>query len=40
MTEVVTAAIEWKRNRPDDDDLLSALLRAEDGGDVLVRRTS
>lgn len=34
MVEVVTAAIEWKRRR-DDDDLLSALIRAEDDGDVL-----
>jgi cytochrome P450 len=38
MTEVVTAAIEWKRGRPDDDDLFNALLRAEDGGDVLSDR--
>ncbi|MCU1353040.1 MAG: cytochrome [Acidimicrobiales bacterium] len=35
MNEVVTAAIAWKRGRPDDDDLLNALIRAEDGGDVL-----
>jgi len=35
MNEVVTAAIEWKRGRPDDDDLFSALLRAEEDGDVL-----
>lgn len=35
MVEVVTAAIEWKRSRPDDDDLLGALIRAEDDGDVL-----
>lgn len=34
MVEVVTAAIAWKRTR-DDDDLLSALIRAEDDGDVL-----
>lgn len=34
MVEVVTAAIEWKRGR-EDDDLLSALIRAEDDGDVL-----
>ena len=34
MVEVVTAAIAWKRQR-DDDDLLSALIRAEDDGDVL-----
>ncbi len=38
MNEVVTAAIEWKRGRPDDDDLLGALLRAEDQGDVLSER--
>ncbi len=38
MTEVVTAAIEWKRSRPDDDDLLNALLQAEDDGDVLSDR--
>ncbi len=38
MTEVVTAAIAWKRGRPDDDDLLQALLRAEEGGDVLSER--
>jgi len=35
MNEVVTAAVEWKRGR-DDDDLLTALIRAEDGGDVLT----
>ncbi|MDQ6698270.1 MAG: cytochrome P450 [Actinomycetota bacterium] len=35
MNEVVTAAIDWKRGRPDDDDLFNALLRAEDDGDVL-----
>jgi cytochrome P450 len=35
ITEHVTAAIEWKRSRPDDDDLLNALIRAEDDGDVL-----
>jgi cytochrome P450 len=34
MVEVVTAAIAWKRTR-DDDDLLTALIRAEDDGDVL-----
>lgn len=38
MAEVVTAAIAWKRGRPDDDDLLQALLRAEEGGDVLSER--
>lgn len=35
ITEHVTAAIEWKRARPDEDDLLNALIRAEDDGDVL-----
>ncbi len=34
MWEVVRGAIEWKRGR-DDDDLLTALIRAEDDGDVL-----
>ncbi|MCU1455323.1 MAG: cytochrome [Acidimicrobiales bacterium] len=34
MNRVVTEAIAWKRGRPDDD-LLTALIRAEDGGDVL-----
>ncbi len=34
MNEVVRAAIEWKRER-DDDDLLTGLIRAEDDGDVL-----
>ncbi|MBK6857664.1 MAG: cytochrome P450 [Microthrixaceae bacterium] len=34
MNEVVTDAVEWKRGR-DDDDLLTALIRAEDDGDVL-----
>ncbi|MCU1496801.1 MAG: cytochrome [Acidimicrobiales bacterium] len=34
MREVVAEAIAWKRQR-DDDDLLSALIRAEDSGDVL-----
>lgn len=34
MNEVVRAAIEWKRGR-DDDDLLSALIKAEDDGDVM-----
>jgi len=38
MTEVVTEAIDWKRGRPDDDDLLSALIQAEDGGEVLTER--
>ena len=34
MNEVVTAAIAWKRQR-DDDDLLTALIHAEDEGDML-----
>jgi cytochrome P450 len=34
MNEVVMEAVEWKRKR-DDDDLLTGLIRAEDGGDVL-----
>ncbi len=34
MEEVVAEAIRWKRTR-DDDDLLTALIRAEDEGDVL-----
>lgn len=34
MREVVLAAIEWKRGR-DDDDLLRALIAAEEDGDVL-----
>ncbi|MEJ7584845.1 MAG: cytochrome P450 [Acidimicrobiales bacterium] len=38
MTEVLGDAIAWKRARPDDDDLLNALIRAEDGGDVLSER--
>jgi len=35
MREMVDAAVEWKRGRPDDDDLLNVLLQAEEGGDVL-----
>jgi cytochrome P450 len=35
MVEVVTDVIRWKRGRPDDDDLLAALIRAEEGGDRL-----
>lgn len=35
MREVVIAAIDWKRGR-DDDDLLDALIRAEEDGDVLT----
>lgn len=37
MRQVVTDAITWKRGRLDqDDDLLAALIRAEDDGDVLT----
>jgi cytochrome P450 len=36
MTEAVTEAIAWKRTRPDDDDLLSALIRAEEDGQKLT----
>jgi cytochrome P450 len=36
MIEVITDAIAWKRGRLDtDDDLLAALIRAEDDGDML-----
>jgi len=36
MVEVIEEVIAWKRTRVDvDDDLLTALIRAEDGGDVL-----
>lgn len=35
MDAVVADAIAWKRGRPDDDDLLQAMIRAEDDGDVL-----
>ncbi len=36
MQQVVTDAIAWKRGRLDqDDDLMAALIRAEDDGDVL-----
>jgi cytochrome P450 len=35
MNAVVADAITWKRGRPDDDDLLQAMIRAEDDGDVL-----
>jgi cytochrome P450 len=34
MRRVVAEAITWKRTR-DDDDLLTAMIRAEDGGDTL-----
>jgi len=37
MSEHVTAAIEWKRKHPADD-LLSGLIAAEDGGDVLTEQ--
>ncbi|MEO6629387.1 MAG: cytochrome P450 [Aquihabitans sp.] len=37
MNEVVTAAIAWKRGR-NDDDLLTALIHAEDAGDKLTDR--
>jgi cytochrome P450 len=36
MREMVAAAVRWKRNRPDDDDLLNTLLRRDDDGDVLT----
>ena len=37
MIEVITDAIAWKRGRLDqDDDLLAALIRAEDDGDMLT----
>ena len=36
MRGIVGEAIAWKRGRPDDDDLLQALIRAEDEGDVLT----
>lgn len=35
MKAVVSDAIEWKRGRPDDDDLLNALIHAEENGTVL-----
>ncbi|HEX2575628.1 MAG TPA: cytochrome P450 [Aquihabitans sp.] len=35
MNRVISEAIAWKRGRPDDDDLLGALIAAEDHGDVL-----
>ncbi|MBI2709173.1 MAG: cytochrome P450 [Actinobacteria bacterium] len=38
MTELVTEVVQWKRGRPDDDDLLQALICADDGGDVLTDR--
>ena len=37
MVEVIADAIAWKRGRLDqDDDLLAALIRAEDDGDMLT----
>lgn len=36
MREMVSAAVEWKRSRPEDDDLLNALLRRDDDGDALT----
>jgi cytochrome P450 len=39
MNEMLTEVIEWKRGRLDvDDDVFTALLRAEEGGDVLSQR--
>ncbi len=35
MRDAVAEAIAWKRTRPDDHDLLSALIAAEEEGDVL-----
>ena len=35
MNEVITDAVAWKRGRPDDDDLLGAMIRAEEDGDML-----
>jgi cytochrome P450 len=37
MQALITAAIEWKRSRPADD-LLSAMIAAEDGGDTLSQQ--
>jgi cytochrome P450 len=36
MRALVAEAVAWKRGRPDDDDLLNALLIADDDGDVLT----
>jgi cytochrome P450 len=36
IVEAVTEAIAWKRTRPDDDDLLNALIKADDGGQKLT----
>jgi cytochrome P450 len=35
MRGIIADAIAWKRSRPEDDDLLMAMIRAEDEGDVL-----
>jgi cytochrome P450 len=36
IVEAVTEAIAWKRSRPDDDDLLNALIKADEGGQKLT----
>jgi len=36
IVETVTEAIAWKRTRPDDDDLLNALIKAEERGQKLT----
>jgi cytochrome P450 len=36
IAEAVTEAIAWKRTRPDDDDLLNALIKADEGGQKLT----
>ena len=36
IVEAVTEAIAWKRTRPDDDDLLNALIKADEGGQGLT----
>jgi cytochrome P450 len=38
IVEAVTEAIAWKRTRPDDDDLLNALIKADEGGQKLTDR--
>jgi cytochrome P450 len=38
LREVVVEAIAWKRTRPDDDDVLNALIKADDGGERLTDR--
>jgi cytochrome P450 len=35
MRGIISEAIAWKRTRPTDDDLMTAMIRAEDEGDVL-----